>query len=164
MWYMEFGEKVQLLRKESGMSQEKLAERLNVSRQAISKWEQGIVLPDTENIIQLSKFFQVPLEYLLINECENIDRDIEKTKAEKVESKNKHWLRKIVIGVLIEIVAISATYVMQWLENEMYGSFYTNPLYYLRKMPLVLIVIFGVIIFIVGVVEFIKESPIFDEK
>ena len=161
---MNLGEKIQLLRRESGMSQEKLAERLNVSRQAISKWEQGVVVPDTENIIQLSKFFQVPLEYLLINECEKFDRNIVGNKVEKVASKNKHWLRKIVIGVLIEIVAISATYVMQWLENEVYGSFYTNPLYYLRKMPLVLIVIVGVIIFIVGVVEFIKESPIFDEK
>ena len=161
---MNLGEKIQLLRRESGMSQEKLAERLNVSRQAISKWEQGIVVPDTENIIQLSKFFQVSLEYLLIDECEKFDRAIVENKAEKVESKNKHWLRKIVIGVLIEMVAISATYVMQWLENEVYGSFYTNPLYYLRKMPLVLIVIVGVIIFIVGVVEFIKESPIFDEK
>ena len=43
---MEFGEKVQLLRKESGMSQEKLAERLNVSRQAISKWEREECYPD----------------------------------------------------------------------------------------------------------------------
>ena len=126
---MNLGEKIQLLRRESGMSQEKLAERLNVSRQAISKWEQGIVVPDTENIIQLSKFFQVSLEYLLIDECEKFDRAIVENKAEKVESKNKHWLRKIVIGVLIEMVAISATYVMQWFENEVYGSFYTNPLY-----------------------------------
>lgn len=161
---MNLGEKIQLLRRESGMSQEKLAERLNVSRQAISKWEQGVVVPDTENIIQLSKFFQVSLEYLLIDECEKIDRDIVENKAEKGASKNKHWLRKIVIGVLIEIVAISATYLMQWIENDIYGTFYTNPLNYLREMPLVLIVSVGVVILIVGVVEFMKESPIFDEK
>lgn len=148
---MEFGEKVQLLRKESGMSQEKLAERLNVSRQAISKWEQGIVVPDTENIIQLSKFFQVPIEYLLLNECEQI----EKVKTDNYE---KRWIRKIIVGILVEIIAISATYIMQWIEMEVYGSCYTNPMYYLKKMPVILIAAVGAVCFIMGLADCIKEK------
>lgn len=62
---MTFGEKLQFLRKQSGLSQEQLAERLAVSRQAISKWELGSALPDTENVIQLGRLFQVSLDYLL---------------------------------------------------------------------------------------------------
>ena len=62
---MTFGEKLQKLRRESALSQEKLAEQLHVSRQAISKWELGTAAPDTDNIVRLSKFFQVPLEYLV---------------------------------------------------------------------------------------------------
>ena len=66
---MTFGEKLQKLRLESALSQEKLAEQLHVSRQAISKWELGTAAPDTDNIVRLSKFFQVPLEYLMLEDC-----------------------------------------------------------------------------------------------
>ena len=62
---MTFGEKLQLLRKQNGMSQEQLALKLDVSRQAISKWELNNSLPDTENAIQLSQLFCVSLDYLL---------------------------------------------------------------------------------------------------
>ena len=49
-------EKLYELRKTNALSQDELADKLNVSRQAISKWERGESLPDTENLIQLSKF------------------------------------------------------------------------------------------------------------
>ena len=65
---MTFGEKLQLLRKRQGLSQEKLAEQLDVSRQAISKWELGESLPDTENVVQLGKLFDVSIDYLLKDE------------------------------------------------------------------------------------------------
>ena len=52
---MKLAEKLFELRKEKGWSQEKLAEQINVSRQSISKWESGQVLPEIEKIIELSK-------------------------------------------------------------------------------------------------------------
>ena len=70
---MDFGEKLQALRKENGMSQEALAEKINVSRQAISKWELGTASPDTDNIVLLCKYFQVPIEYMLLNEFNDLD-------------------------------------------------------------------------------------------
>jgi len=70
---MTFGEKLQLLRKQKGMSQEQLASQLNVSRQAVSKWELNSSLPDTDNIIQLSKLFGVSTDYLLCNDSDNND-------------------------------------------------------------------------------------------
>ncbi len=62
---MEFGEKLFKLRKENGMSQESLAERLNTSRQAISKWENGQGYPETEKLLLISNIFNVSLDYLL---------------------------------------------------------------------------------------------------
>ena len=65
---MTFGEKLQALRKAQGLSQEELAQRINVSRQALSKWESGASVPDTENVIALSRLFGVSTDYLLLNE------------------------------------------------------------------------------------------------
>ncbi len=65
---MTFGEKIQKLRKEAGLSQEELALRLDVSRQAISKWERDNGYPETEKIIRMSKMFNVSLDYLLNEE------------------------------------------------------------------------------------------------
>jgi len=62
---MMLSEKIQILRKQSGMSQEQLAEKITVSRQAVSKWEQGESFPDIDNIVQLSKIFSVSTDYLL---------------------------------------------------------------------------------------------------
>lgn len=63
--YMTFGEKIQKLRKEAGLSQEELSYQLGVSRQAISKWERDNGYPETEKIVQMSKMFHVSLDYLL---------------------------------------------------------------------------------------------------
>ena len=65
---MTFGEKLQTLRRKAGLSQENLADRLDVSRQAVSKWERDSGYPETEKIIQMGKLFDVTLDYLLNEE------------------------------------------------------------------------------------------------
>jgi len=62
---MQFHEKLQDLRKGRGFSQEELAERLSVSRQAISKWESGSAYPEIEKLVQLSEIFGVTLDSLM---------------------------------------------------------------------------------------------------
>lgn len=62
---MEIGKTIQDLRKRKGLSQEELAEKIDVSRQAVSKWENGSSVPDVEKIIALSNFFQVSTDYML---------------------------------------------------------------------------------------------------
>lgn len=61
---MTFGEKIQKLRREAGLSQESFAEQLGVSRQAVSKWETDRGYPETEKMIRISKLFHVTLDYL----------------------------------------------------------------------------------------------------
>lgn len=72
---MTFGEKLQKLRKSKGWTQEELAAQISISRQALSKWEQGTVIPDTENILQISRLFGVSTDYLLHDDYES-DADI----------------------------------------------------------------------------------------
>lgn len=77
---MKFSEKVRILRTKNGLSQEELAEKLDVSRQTISKWEAGVSFPEIEKLISLSDIFQVSIDYLLkdkqisTNSSENLDR------------------------------------------------------------------------------------------
>lgn len=65
---MTLSEKLYALRKKRGLSQEQLAEQLNVSRQAISKWESGLSTPESEKLLLISNYFQVSLDYLLKEE------------------------------------------------------------------------------------------------
>ncbi len=67
---MTLGEKIQELRRKRGMSQDVLAEKLDVSRQAVSKWERDEAIPETEKIIRLAQEFQVSIDYLLLSKEE----------------------------------------------------------------------------------------------
>lgn len=76
---MNFAEKLLKLRTQYGYSQEVLAEKLNVSRQAVSKWELGTTLPETDKVIAISDFFNVSTDYLLkdnfqLNNNDSLDR------------------------------------------------------------------------------------------
>ena len=62
---MTFGEKLQALRQKAGMSQDALAEKLNVSRQAVSRWERDETMPETDKVIALADLFGVTTDYLL---------------------------------------------------------------------------------------------------
>ena len=62
---MIFSEKLQIIRKNKGLTQDNLAEKLNVSRQAVAKWESGQAYPDISNLIQISNIFNVTVDYLV---------------------------------------------------------------------------------------------------
>ena len=62
---MRFGEKLSFLRKQCGMTQIELAEKLDISRQAVSRWEQETAEPSTENLIRIGKLFGVPVDDLV---------------------------------------------------------------------------------------------------
>lgn len=74
---MNLSNKIIQLRKQKGWSQEELANQLQISRQAVSKWESGKSLPDTDKIIQLSQLFNVTTDYLLLGkENENQETNL----------------------------------------------------------------------------------------
>ena len=61
---MSLAEKIITLRKQNGWSQEELAEHLEISRQAVSKWELGASIPDIDKIVKMSELFGVTTDYL----------------------------------------------------------------------------------------------------
>ena len=90
---MEFNEKLQQLRKQKGLTQEELAERLYVSRTAISKWESGRGFPNIESLKAISKYFSVSLDELLSG-------DEILAIAEKDHKERERTVRDLVFGLL----------------------------------------------------------------
>ncbi|MBR2036426.1 MAG: helix-turn-helix transcriptional regulator [Agathobacter sp.] len=90
-------EKIYKLRKNSGLSQEQLAEKLNVSRQAISKWESGTAVPESEKLVTISNYFGVSVDYLLKDDEEDKGKDTDSIVEEKP---------KMIAGIIICIAGI----------------------------------------------------------
>lgn len=96
-------EKIYSLRKKSGLSQEQLASELNVSRQAISKWEAGSSVPESEKLIALSEYFQVSVDYLIKDEeTRTPAQEQPSVKQGTASVPNK----KITIGLIVSIAGI----------------------------------------------------------
>ena len=85
---MTFSEKLLELRKKQGMSQEELAEKLEVSRQAVSRWEQGSAMPDVINLARISKLFGVTADYLINDEITS-DREVPIVKKTESDMKKR---------------------------------------------------------------------------
>lgn len=101
---MKLEEKLISLRKEKGLSQMKLAEMMNVSRQAISRWEVGAAVPSTDNLKFLGNLYGVSLEYLLHNDAPKPNQNetpMQKRIIEKQESR-----RKTVFVVLMAVLQL----------------------------------------------------------
>lgn len=106
---MKLEEKLVSLRKEKGISQVKVAEMMNVSRQAISRWEVGTAVPSTENLKYLGRLYDVPLEYLLHDDApepiranRELERETNGTKKIRTVS-----LILIIIGIFVAILGAS---------------------------------------------------------
>lgn len=93
---MNMADRIQYLRKAKGISQEELAEKVGVSRQAVSKWESEQSMPDLEKIIAMSDFFEVTTDYLL--------KGIEPAKDQ--EQKNKALASMILYIASTALIAI----------------------------------------------------------
>ena len=85
---MTMGEKIAKLRKDNNLTQEQLAELLQVSRQAVSKWESDAAFPDTKKLILLSKKFSCSLDYLLKEEIETLEPEIENKDSKNAYEKS----------------------------------------------------------------------------
>ena len=83
---MTIADRIQSLRKSKGMSQEELADRIGVSRQAVSKWESEQATPDLEKVVIMSEIFEVTTDYLLKG-IEPVKTDEHKTMADVIDQK-----------------------------------------------------------------------------
>lgn len=76
------GNKLYELRRQAGLSQEEFANKIGVSRQAVSKWERGEALPDTDNLITIARMYKISLDELIANEVDQSTDDTEQKNCE----------------------------------------------------------------------------------
>lgn len=101
---MNLGNNILTLRKKMQLSQEKLGEKVGVTRQTISNWELGQTIPDTYQLISLSKALNVSIDSLVDNDIQNLLE--QKFNSVQLEIVTNNKLLKISIGVLSFIVII----------------------------------------------------------
>lgn len=148
---MKLSEKIFTLRKERGMSQEELAEKLNVSRQAVSRWEGGSALPDATNLLQLSKLFEVSADYLLNDDYERPSSTDEERTVPKCDVKKviACWVfgiglaAQFVIYLVSRFVQVPAPFV-HWADGQKWyhwdGEYRTDYKYFIQEYDLKLLV------------------------
>lgn len=126
--YMMIGNKISFCRKKAGMSQEALATKLNISRQAVSRWEMGQAVPDTEKIIQLSKLFHVSTDYLLMDEIEESLAEENPPNIQTDSTKEKRRHLRIYCGkclLTVGLVALAVTLIGAGVYSNTLNEWYT---------------------------------------
>ena len=109
---MKLSDKIAALRKSRGMSQEELAEKLQVSRQAVSRWEVGSAMPDASNLLQLSRLFGVTADYLL-NEDYESDQDLPRVKELRQDQARQILLYFTLLEIMILIMQFMSVHILQ---------------------------------------------------
>lgn len=161
-------ENIKTLRKQKGLSQEELSIKLNVVRQTISKWEQGLSVPDAEMLISISEIFDTPVNTLLGENIVESKEDELKIISEKLEVINQQLYQKqelkkkriiyLLIGFCISIIIIfifllflNSPY-LNWNYNDPESAvlgvaYHSFEWLFIRIAPILLITsIFGIIL------------------
>lgn len=164
---------IKAIRKSKGLSQEELAIKLNVVRQTISKWEQGLSVPDSEMLISISEVFETPISTLLGENILETKVDDLKAISEKLEvinlqlvqkkSKKRKMIRWLLISLCLIIVIIFAFLFLlnspyfSWdydiPENAVLGTvFHSFEWLFIRIAPVIFIIA------IIGIVLTLKKD------
>lgn len=101
---MEIGKQLKNARLQSGMTQEKVAEKINVSRQTISNWENEKSYPDIRSVVELSELYFISLDVLLKGDEKMLEHLEESTDIVK---SNKKLLEAIIVNILIVILLLT---------------------------------------------------------
>ena len=184
---MKLSEKILALRRARGLSQERLAEQLQVSRQAVSRWENGSALPDASNVFQLSKLFGVSADYLLDDRYgEEVSQMTLGTLQEGTEpprsgpaGSKQRWSRtRTVSGCLIafgalsnfliylvsRMVEVDIPYVTYAADGTKWHHLPGYPghsyWYFIQEYSLELLAVAGWCLLVVGLAAFFLEKPV----
>ncbi len=154
------------LRKNKGLSQEELSVKLNVVRQTVSKWEQGLSVPDAEMLISISKVFDTPVSTILGENIDEKENNELKAISEKLEvineqlAMNQKRKNKIIVNILIviDICLVLLFIILALLESPYQNWDYSNPEWsvigtlwhsfewiYFKVSPLMIIVITAIL-------------------
>lgn len=148
------GEYLKNLRKENKFSQEQLAEKLNISRQSISKWEQGISTPDIENFAKLAQLYNVSVDSLINGEPETQTKPevqlplssvtvTDEEKNPKPKKKKRSWffisypIITVIIYAIIGTIVGKMGWAIGWIVFLTIPLFYTTIIAIEKKKPII---------------------------
>lgn len=147
---MDFAEKLITLRKSKELTQEQLAEQLNVSRQSVSKWETGQVIPEVEKLVELSRAFDVTIDYLLkpseIDEL-SVKTDILEQQQKQLlarEQKRSKVLKNIMYALIVCLIFLALVFA----EHFYYFEVMTSAVAFKSILMAEFLIAIAVIIFI----------------
>lgn len=125
---MTVGERIQDLRKKKGYSQEKLAAHLNMSRQAVAKWEQNVCEPSLDCLTSMAELFEVDLDYLITGKvAEEKTEEAIREKETIIIKEKDHLLDKKDIILLITFITSTVAFIGLFIYALL------NPLYWNQK-------------------------------
>jgi putative transcriptional regulator len=159
---------IKTIRKSKGLSQEELAIKLNVVRQTISKWEQGLSVPDAEMLINISEVFEIPVSEILGENIEKKENDDLKVISEKLEvineqlsnyqkekrKKKNQALIIIDIGIILLFILLAIldkpyqTWDYSIIEWAILGTFYQAFEWIFMRIAPIAVIILSIIILI----------------
>ena len=161
-------ENIKTIRKSKGLSQDELAIKLNVVRQTISKWEQGLSVPDAEMLISISEVFETPVSTLLgenifeskVNDLKVISEKLEIINLQLSQRRNArrkiiHWLLislcVFIVMIFISLNLLNSPYLSWDYSNSEYAfwgvAFHSFEWIFVRTAPIILIgLICGIIL------------------
>ena len=121
---MNLPDKLIYFRKQKGLTQSNLAEALNVSRQAVSRWEVGTAVPSTDNLKVLSNLYGVSVDYLLDDKADDVCKDsgnyslCQEDAGKKTAISPKEILTGLLIAVVVTFVVLLSALIGSWGRTE----------------------------------------------
>lgn len=125
---MELSVKIRQLRKMTGLTQEQMANKINVSRQSISKWESGSSIPDWESMVKISKLFDIPLNDFV--STDNVETETPKppkiTLEDLVELSvyNRRKQLFLIFGIIFLLISVLAIIIISIVNSSMLSMQY----------------------------------------
>ena len=117
---MKFNEKLIKLRKEMGLSQEELGNKLNVARQTVSKWELGETTPEMDKLIKMSEIFNITLDELIKDK--NNDENINNTNSQKLAGLVIKILKGLGIFLIVIAIAVVSLMIISFVSFNKIGT------------------------------------------
>ena len=156
---MEFNEQIRQIRKDSGLTQEAFAEKVHVTRQAVSNWENNKNLPDIETLIVISQTFHVSLDELILGGKEDMHKMTEKLIKDGNEGrKAKMNLVSTVIGGVLMLMGLMCLFIkansVEYVDKQ--GILHEN--FYLLPVGFLFLVVGAVVILTTGIVFAAKRK------
>lgn len=152
---MEFSEQIKLLRKKNNLTQDHLAKKLGVTRQAVSNWENNKNLPDIEIIIRMSTEFSISLDQLILG-----DKDMNKVAKKLVKDGSEGRRAKMnmvtaIIGAVLMLMGVMCLFIkansVEYVDSHgfLHENFYLLPVGFFLLFAGMLIILMTVITFVI---------------